>query len=402
MSHIVVLDTETTGFNYSKTDRVIEIAAVKYDKFFQEVDRFETLVNPMRDLGAQHIHGIDAAWVIDAPLFADVADELLAFMNGAVLVGHNIDFDLNFISAELSRAGRVVPDFAEHSIDTLRIARSIYGSGQSCKLTDLAVLFSLDHTNAHAALADVQVTAQVLQVLIANDLSTNALLSEALENPFVLDSQAIDISCVRATRPKLMTEVNSTFITSLVDALPLTSANGVSKLLYVDYLKRAILDGVISEGEAQDLMTIASDIGLSISDIADVHHEVFAGITAMAWSDGRLSDFERSMIDQVARQLGVGEIELEKAKSGKGYTNKSDRVLSVGDVVVLTGTMQPPKEQVAIRIVAYGAQVADTLTKKTNLLVAADPNTLSGKGQKARKMGIPIVSTSQLLDELEA
>lgn len=402
MSHIVVLDTETTGFNYSKTDRVIEIAAVKYDKFFQEVDRFETLVNPMRDLGAQHIHGIDAAWVIDAPLFADVADELLAFMNGAVLVGHNIDFDLNFISAELSRAGRVVPDFAEHSIDTLRIARSIYGSGQSCKLTDLAVLFSLDHTNAHAALADVQVTAQVLQVLIANDLSTNALLSEALENPFVLDSQAIDISCVRATRPKLMTEVNSTFITSLVDALPLTSANGVSKLLYVDYLKRAILDGVISEGEAQDLMTIASDIGLSISDIADVHHEVFAGITAMAWSDGRLSDFERSMIDQVARQLGVGEIELEKAKSGKGYTNKSDRVLSVGDVVVLTGTMQPPKEQVAIRIVAYGAQVADTLTKKTNLLVAADPNTLSGKGQKARKMGIPIVSTSQLLDDLEA
>jgi DNA polymerase-3 subunit epsilon len=72
----------------------------------------------------------------------------------------------------------------------------------------------------------------------------------------------------------------------------------------------------------------------------------------------------------------------------------------VGDVVVLTGNMQPPKEQVANRIVAYGAEVAESLTKKTNLLVAADPNTLSGKGQKARKLGIPIVSTSQLLAEL--
>lgn len=402
MSHIVVIDTETTGFNYAKTDRVIEVAAIKYDKFFQELDRFETLVNPMRDLGAQHIHGIDAAWVIDAPLFADVADDLLSFMNGAVLVGHNIDFDLNFLSAEFARSGRPVPNFANHSIDTLRIARSIYGGGQSCKLADLAVLFSLVHEDAHAALSDVQVTSQVLQAFIASDLSTNAAMSEVLENPFVLDEAPIESSSFRVPRPKLMKEVNSSFITSLVDALPLTSSRGVSKLLYVDYLKRAISDGVISQSEAQDLMTIASDIGLSISDITDVHHEVFAGITVLAWADGRLSEFERSLIDQVAKQLGVGEIELEKAKAGKGYASKSESILSVGDVVVLTGTMQPPKEQVAKQIEEFGAQVADSLTKRTSLLVAADPNTLSGKGQKARTWGIPIVSTAQLLSELEA
>ena len=401
MTYIVVIDTETTGFNFSKTDRVVEVAAIKYDRLFQEVDRFETLVNPMRDLGAQHVHGIDAAWVMSAPMFDDVADDLLSFLNGSVLVGHNIDFDLNFLCAEFARSGRAIPAFSGHSIDTLRISRSIYGSGQSCKLTDLAVLFALDHKDAHAALADVQVTAQVLQVLISNDLSTSALMSEALENPFIHESAPIDTSSVRVTRPKLVNGVNSSFITALVEALPLERAKGVNQLLYVDYLKRAISDGVISEIEAQDLMTIASDIGLSIADITEVHHEVFAGMTALAWADGHLSEFEKSLIDQVARQLGVGEIELEKAKSGKGYSNKSKSFLSVGDVVVLTGNMQPPKEQVANRIVAYGAEVAESLTKKTNLLVAADPNTLSGKGQKARKLGIPIVSTSQLLAELD-
>jgi DNA polymerase-3 subunit epsilon len=204
-------------------------------------------------------------------------------------------------------------------------------------------------------------------------------------------------------RPRLSDSLNASLVTSLVEALPATSGTNADKSIYVEYLLRAIGDGVITDSEAQDLMTIALEIGLSIADVSELHLEVFSGMSALAWTDGRLSDFEKSLIDQVAKQLGVGEIELERAKTGKGYfANSGSSVLRKGDLVVLTGTMQPPKEQVAKQIEAFGAQVADSLTKKTNLLVAADPNTLSGKGQKARTWGIPIVSTSQLLSELEA
>lgn len=402
MSNIVVIDTETTGFNYSKTDRVIEIAALKYNENFEEVDRFETLLNPSRDLGAQHIHGVDAAWVLDAPKFNDIAEDFLHFVNGSVLVGHNLEFDLNFLAAELGRIGKHAPNFSEHSLDTLRLARSIFGSGQSCKLSDLAALLSFEHREVHSALGDVLATAQLLQNLVSQDLSTSALLSEALTKPLIIELPKLNVVCPRLTRPRLDSQVNSSFITGLVEALPLGGGQGINAVVYIEYLRRAIADAVIDEAEAGDLMAIALDIGLSISDISNIHLEVFSGVTSIAWSDGHLSDFEKSLIDQVARQLGVGEIELEKAKSGKGYLEKSDNLLRQGDVVVLTGTMQPPKDQVAGQIVAFGAEVADSLTKKTNLLVAADPNTLSGKGQRARQLGIPIVSTAQLLRELNA
>lgn len=402
MKTIVVLDTETTGFNYSKTDRLVEIAAVKLDSDFQELARFETLLNPMRDLGPQHIHGIDASWVIHAPKFPDVADHLLDFMNGSVLVGHNVTFDLNFIHAEILRSGRAAIDLAAHSLDTLRLSKSIFGNFQSCKLSDLAVLLEIQHSSAHAAMSDVFATAHLLQALVARDVSTKSLLADALLDPFRVDLRSVDSRSPLVQRPKLSDSVNLSFISSLVKALPATSSTSADKSIYVEYLQRAIADGEIDDDEAQDLMSIAREIGLSIADVADLHLEVFSEMSALAWSDGRLSDFEKSQIDQVAKQLGVGEIELERARSGKGYiSNSGASFLRKGDLVVLTGAMQPPKDLVAQQIEAFGAQVADSLTKKTNLLVAADPNTLSGKGQKARSWGIPIVSTSQLLSELE-
>ena len=403
MNNIVVLDTETTGFNFSKTDRLVEIAAIKFNSDFQELARFETLINPMRDLGPQHIHGIEASWVLNAPRFEDVAENFLAFINGSVLIGHNVTFDLNFIRAEYLRSGHAAFDLEPHSLDTLRLAKSIFGNAQSCKLTDLAVLLELEHSNAHAAMSDVLATAELMRTLVSRDVSTQSLLVSALLDPFSVNVQAIDSRSPLVQRPRLSDSLNASLVTSLVEALPATSGTNADKSIYVEYLLRAIGDGVITDSEAQDLMTIALEIGLSIADVSELHLEVFSGMSALAWTDGRLSDFEKSLIDQVAKQLGVGEIELERAKTGKGYfANSGSSVLRKGDLVVLTGTMQPPKEQVAKQIEAFGAQVADSLTKKTNLLVAADPNTLSGKGQKARTWGIPIVSTSQLLSELEA
>lgn len=403
MSSIIVLDTETTGFSFSGNDRIVEIAAIKYNLAFEELGRFETLLNPRRDLGAQHVHGIEAAWILNAPEFADVCDELLAFLDNSIIIGHNVEFDLNFLKAEFRRSGRLEPEFEGHYLDTLRISKSVFGISQACKLSDLAALLGFETFGFHAALADVQSTSLLIQELVARDVVVSALLNEAAENPLLVPNNQNEVSTVLVTRPRLAADINFGFILSLVDGLPSDSVNSADRSSYLEYLRRAIADGFITNNEAEELLQIAQGIGLSLEDISEVHKEVFTGITAAAWADGELSEFEKGLISQVARQLGVGELELEAAKSGKGYASaKSGQLLNLGDIVVLTGTMHPPKSEVARLIVEFGAVVSDTLTKKASLLVAADPNTLSGKGQKARSWGIPIVSTAQLLSALQA
>lgn len=104
MSRFAIVDVETTGFG--KTDRVVELAVVVADgSTLEVVDEFETLLNPMRDIGASHIHGITPSVVEAAPVFEDVVELICPRIDGAVLVAHNLSFDQRFLLNEFSRAG---------------------------------------------------------------------------------------------------------------------------------------------------------------------------------------------------------------------------------------------------------------------------------------------------------
>lgn len=109
-----IIDVETTGLFPDGHDRVIELAIVHADEDGRIVDRWETLVNPGRDLGLQQKHGIRAADVLDAPAFGDIAREVAELIAGRVPVAHNASFDSRFLFAELERAGHDVwlrPEF---------------------------------------------------------------------------------------------------------------------------------------------------------------------------------------------------------------------------------------------------------------------------------------------------
>jgi DNA polymerase III, epsilon subunit (EC 2.7.7.7) len=103
----VVLDTETTGLEVEQGHRVIEIGCVEL------IDRrrggeFHRFINPGReiDVGAQNVHGISNEALADKPRFAEIADDLLAFIEGAELIIHNAPFDVGFLNAELRQCGR--------------------------------------------------------------------------------------------------------------------------------------------------------------------------------------------------------------------------------------------------------------------------------------------------------
>ena len=99
MSGFAVIDLETTGFAYNVNDRVCEIGVVLLDRNVQREYAWTTLVNPQRDLGAQHIHRIDATDARVAPSFEDIVGDLTDMLAGRVIVAHNSAFDASFLVA---------------------------------------------------------------------------------------------------------------------------------------------------------------------------------------------------------------------------------------------------------------------------------------------------------------
>ena len=155
----MALDLETTGLNPDR-DTIIEIGAVKFQG--QEViDTFETLVNPYRELSPfiKRLTGITQRNVDGAPPFAAVAGELLNFIGSHPLVGHNVSFDLGFLSTHgLQRYNEVY--------DTRDLASILLPYFTSYSLPRLAAELRADHTRPHRALADAQATYKVFLSLL--------------------------------------------------------------------------------------------------------------------------------------------------------------------------------------------------------------------------------------------
>lgn len=157
-----VVDTETTGLFPGGQHRIIEIAVLTMDASGGIVERWETLLNPRRDLGKQSLHGIRAEDVVTAPSFEDVADELSWRLSGKLLVGHNVSFDARFLAAEFARASVEVPEsFFTESLCTMRLAhRYLPGAGRS--LQDCCDACGITLGLAHSAGDDAQATAALL------------------------------------------------------------------------------------------------------------------------------------------------------------------------------------------------------------------------------------------------
>jgi DNA polymerase III subunit epsilon len=154
----VVVDTETTGLR-ARADRVIEIAAVRVQG--GEVrGRFQTLLNPQRALPPFIIKftGITPEMVRDAPIAQAIFPAFLQFIEGAVLVGHNLSFDLNFLEHE---ARLLSQSFPADGFDTIPLARRLLPGLKRFKLDYLAEYLHIPTMQRHRAMGDAQVTAAV-------------------------------------------------------------------------------------------------------------------------------------------------------------------------------------------------------------------------------------------------
>ena len=160
----ITVDTETTGISPVQGHRVVEVGCVEMVHRVPTGRTFHRFVNPERDVPEESVkvHGLRSEDLQGKPVFREIADDLLGFLGEATLVMHNAEFDVAFLNAELSRAGRA-EIAASRTVDTLELARKKF-PGQSNSLDALGKRFRIDlsrRRKRHGALLDAELLAEV-------------------------------------------------------------------------------------------------------------------------------------------------------------------------------------------------------------------------------------------------
>lgn len=186
----IFLDTETTGLYPDQGHRIIEIAAVEMINRRPTQQHFHVYINPEReiDAGAQEVHGISLEFLQDKPLFSQVVDAFLSFVNDAELIIHNAPFDLGFLNMELSRCDQPpLESCVAGVVDTLKMAKAAR-PGQRNNLDALCRHYGIDNSKRtlHGALLDAELLAEVY---IAMTRGQESLLMELTPTKITHDSQ---------------------------------------------------------------------------------------------------------------------------------------------------------------------------------------------------------------------
>lgn len=170
----IVLDTETTGLDPKRGHRVIEIGCLELLNRQLTGRQFHVYLNPLREIepDAIKVHGITNDFLLDKPLFQDVSDEFLNFIDDAELIIHNAPFDVGFILSELQHIGSSF-DFHERCavIDTLVLAKQKH-PGQKNNLDALCKRYGVNNSNRqlHGALLDAELLAYVYLAMTGGQL----------------------------------------------------------------------------------------------------------------------------------------------------------------------------------------------------------------------------------------
>jgi DNA polymerase-3 subunit epsilon len=219
----IVLDTETTGLDPLRGDRIVEIGCVELVNHVASGKIFQSYINPERDMpeGAFRVHGLSTQFLADKPLFAAVADDFLSFVAEDRLVIHNAAFDLGFLNAELETLGRPALSPAR-AIDTVSLARRKF-PGAPASLDALCRRFEIDNSERtkHSALLDAELLAEVYLELIGGRQAALVLSSSQAKQPGEEDeAQNNDAKAPRPHEPSSEEKAaHAAFIATLDDPI---------------------------------------------------------------------------------------------------------------------------------------------------------------------------------------
>jgi len=398
------LDLETTGLSPRYHHRVVEVGIVLFTLDGHVESEYETLVNPRRDLGeTSDIHGLTMADLSHAPVFDQVAADVSTLLKDRVIVAHNARFDLAFLASELGRAGLPAPELPH--LCTMELAGA---SGLSRRLRDVCTQLAVLHTDAHTAIGDARAVASVLSRWYNQHPKRASLRLIECGSPCEPGSISwpemtpSGLAVPRSEATKRAASERS-YLARLLDRLPPASADSSDEAAYLDVLERALEDRHLSQEEALELAWVAGAEGLSALDLRRLHEEFFDALTATAWQDGIVTDLEAADLRLVGEFLALPPTRIEEAiateRRLERLTGTSTSHLAPGTSVCFTGALRATvegapltREEAQCLAEDRGLVVRDSVTKKLDILVVADPLSQSGKAKKARSLGTRILA----------
>lgn len=408
----VVFDVETTGLFPRGHDRVVEIAAIRLSPDGDVIDRLDTLINPMRDVGATHIHGITASDVQDAPRFESIIGDIASFMAGAALVAHNASFDTRFLAAEFDRADQTLPDTATVCTMQLpaRVGIKLPAVNLQACCESFGIPFHEDY--AHRAMYDAERTAELYLHLVSlapeqppslNRLGATTPIADRTRWP------RADRTGFRHRREAAQSKRNEAFGYLERLAVMIGARRGIDPdyAPYVALLDRVLEDGIVEDTETEALIDLAYDLGLGTSEVQAANADYLRFLIEAAWDDGVVTDAERRELGSAAHLLGIDTTalttlinELEAQQSGDHTAPTAHEI--GGMTVCFTGSMSEPRSNLQSLAEDAGLTILTNVTKKLDILVVADANSQSGKATKARSYGTRIMSEEAFLRRVGA
>lgn len=407
-SLFAILDIETTGFSPKRGDKIVEIAIVTTDLQGNIVDRYETLVNPNRDVSATHIHKITADMVKNAPYIEDVLEDIIYQLNNKTIVGHNIEFDLRFINHEISKY--LKKDILIQGLCTLHLSRHLVPDLPARRLEAICEYFDIQEPAAHSAIGDCESTLELFNIL-KTKLIENIGHDEFIQNftsPIIFNNniKPKNISFRRKDAVESI-RLETSRLFNLIKRLPSNPTDSLPIQQYLNLLDEILADRIISETEAEILIDFLNEYSISKDQVIEVHNEYLRKLSRIYLLDNFISNSEYQDLLKVSDLLCISQdkldkiIEFEKAKIAKQSvaveTNeKSD---FIGKSICFTGQLISKLEGNLIErslaqqlAMERGLIIKSGVSNKLDFLITADPNSLSGKAKKAKELGIKVIA----------
>jgi len=447
-TYFAVVDLETTGVFPNGVDRVIEIAVVHMDSRGNILDEYTTLINPNRDIPGTQVHGITARDVKNAPLFSEIAGDILPLLAGTIFVAHNVYFDMGFIRSEFRRIGCSLPEFPY--LCTMQLARIADPGIPSRQLGELCKYFGIELSHPHRALEDARATANLLCKCLSR-LATDSkqyfsiigIIGQPIERHHW---PALPVTRKPYPRSQAAQDILSepSYIGHLVSKLPATAHSQPVIEDYLVLLDRVLEDRRVSAEESEALYILAQECGMSRTQAIGAHHLYMRDLIQTALEDTVITESESKDLEEVRRLLSISDTEYKiifkdvKEAHARGEFRKPVNVLKSLDVkgksVCFSGELNCRiKEGIASRFLAEmiasekytaikerfekklklrflsenqifnttlaemiaaakGMVVKNYVTKTLDFLVAGDPDSMSTKAKKARRYGVRIIS----------
>ena len=345
------------------------------------------------------IHGIRAADVRHAPTFDQITGHLAELLTGRVVVAHNWPFDAMHLRAEFARLGIDTPFHARAGLCTMRAAGHAMPRARR-SLIECCAAAGLADRAWHTALDDARGAADLLIHLLH-------------QAPHLVEPDDDHHTAATWTWPAFprttVTPVHRTptghvephFLARLVDRIPRTGDAATDA--YLAMLDSALLDRQISATEADALIDLAHDLGLTKTEAVDAHHHYLRTLAEAVWADGVLTEAERRDVDTVATLLAVDPDAVEEilatTRTGPPRPADAARICAPpdsscdpGDTVVLTGQMHRGRAEITAQAEAAGLRMTSSVSRRTSIVVAADPDSVSGKARNARSLGVPVIN----------